>query len=324
MNKPAVIKKLIARLAFMVLVVVMGGCATQHAGNGIPSQVTVPMEVDGNRPYIHVTFQRPDGSKRSARFLIDTGGGGFILTETLAHDLGLTWTNVFHGDGVDYGNRVAVPPRAFLGKMPLALDVDSEHVLVAIGLDRLMPRASGGRRDGIFPGYVLARYHVVFDYPHRTFTLATPGRLKPKGNPMPMPVSKGISFPRTEITVDGNTYGVLLDTGASFTMVSEELLKAWGAKHPEWPRYPGAYGEAATLGGQTLETMFLPDAKWGPYSLGKFGVTSQKKGTFEDWMSASMTSPIAGSLAGNVLKHYRLELDYKNQTLYVSKRDPVP
>ena len=38
-------------------------------------------------------------------------------------------------------------------------------------------------------------------------------------------------------------------------MVSEVRLKSWGSAHPEWPRQAGAAGEAATLGGQTLETM---------------------------------------------------------------------
>ena len=46
-------------------------------------------------------------------------------------------------------------------------------------------------------------------------------------------------------------------------MVSDALLKAWGSAHADWKRYPGAYGDAATLGGPTLETMFVPRATWG-------------------------------------------------------------
>jgi hypothetical protein len=118
--------------------------------------------------------------------------------------------------------------------------------------------------------------------------------------------------------VDGVTYGFLLDTGASFTMVSEVLLKSWGDSHPDWARHPGAFGEAATLGGQTLETMFIPSARWGSYALGELGVTSQKEGVFENYMSSMMTSPIVGALAGNVLKRFRVELDYANQKLYLS------
>lgn len=78
-----------------------------------------------------------------------------------------------------------------------------------------------------------------------------------------MPVSKKSGYPRTEVEVDGRKYGFLLDTGASFTMVSEVLLKSWGKEHQDWRRQSGAVGEAATLGGQTLETMFLPGGKWG-------------------------------------------------------------
>jgi len=77
-------------------------------------------------------------------------------------------------------------------------------------------------------------------------------------------------------------------------------------------------GDAATLGGQALETMFVPSARWGPHTLGEFGVVSQQEGTFERYMSSMMTAPIVGSLAGNVLRHFRLEIDYANEKLYLS------
>jgi hypothetical protein len=37
-------------------------------------------------------------------------------------------------------------------------------------------------------------------------------------------------------------------------------------------------------------------------------------------MSGMMKAPIVGSLAGNVLKHFRLDLDYPNEKLYLSSR----
>ena len=91
----------------------------------------------------------------------------------------------------------------------------------------------------MFPGHVLSQYHVVFDYPARTFTLAASGVLTPRGTSLPMRVGNASGFPRTELQIDGTSYAMLLDTGASFTMVSEVLLKAWGVRHPQWPRYPG-------------------------------------------------------------------------------------
>jgi hypothetical protein len=133
-----------------------------------------------------------------------------------------------------------------------------------------------------------------------------------------MPVGKTSGFPRTEIEVAGTTCGFLLDTGASFTMVSEALLESWGEKHPGWPRHKGAFGDARTLGGQTLETMVVPTARWGDHALRELGVTSQREGTFERYMSSMMKEPIVGALGGNVLKKFRVELDYKNEALYLS------
>ena len=134
-----------------------------------------------------------------------------------------------------------------------------------------------------------------------------------------MPVGKQSGFPRTEVTVNGTTYGLLLDTGAAFTMVSEVLLKSWGAQHPDWPRHTGAFGEATLHGGSTLETMFVPEARWGSNDIKPLGVVSQREGTFERYMSNMMAAPIVGSLAGNVLKSFRVELDYAHEKLYLSR-----
>lgn len=67
----------------------------------------------------------------------------------------------------------------------------------------------------------------------------------------------------------------------------------------------------------TLEAMFVPSARWGGHPLADLGVVSQREGTFERYMSPMMTAPIVGSLAGNVLKRFRVELDYANETLYL-------
>ena len=281
------------------------------------SQATVPLIVEGNRPFIHVTFRKADGSTRNARFLLDTGGGGFLIAEPLAREIGLTL-----GDSVREGGQVLARVRgtvaAFVGDMPLALD--SQRVIAVLGTASILPPAVQGGAEGMLPGHVMARYHAVFDYPGAKFTLARPGALVPRGPEMPMPVHSRSGFPRTEIVVAGTTYGLLLDTGAAFTMVSDALLKSFGERNPAWPRHQGAYGEAKLLAGQTLETMFVPAGQWGPFQLGEFGITSQREGTFERYMSSMMTSPIVGALAGNVLRQFRLELDYAGQRLYVTAR----
>jgi hypothetical protein len=279
-------------------------------------QVTVPLKVEGNRPLVDLTFQRADGTSRTATFLVDSGGGGFLMIEPLAKDLGVEWGESRREEGEEFALAKSVP-KVSVGEFPLELN--PERVLVELKQDNTLPKSAPGHADGMLPGHVLAKYHVVLDYPKGTFTIAKPGALESRGDALPMPVSKRSGFPRTEIEVDGEKLGFLLDTGASFTMVSEVLLKRWGEKHPDWPRAKGAVGEAATLGGQTLETMTVPKANWGTNEIADLGVTSQREGTFETWMSGMMTSSITGSLAGNVLKRFRVDLDYPNEKLYLSK-----
>jgi predicted aspartyl protease len=308
---------MIPRLTLLVSALV---CACHTTAPDKPRDVdraTVPLLVEGNRPFIEVTFRRTDGATRSGRFLVDSGGGGFLIVETLAKELGLTWGPAETEDGEQIAP-VTSPVSALVKDVPLSLD--AKRIFVLVGQTNMLPPVAPGHADGMFPGHLLAQYHVVFDYPAATFTIAKPGVLTPEGSPLSMPVAKDSGFPRTELQIDGITYGFLLDTGASFTMVSEALLKSWGATHTDWPRHPGAYGDAATLGGPTLETMFLPTAQWGTNALAEIGVTSQKEGVFEKWMSSMMTSPIVGSVAGNVLKQFRVELDYANQKLYLSRK----
>ena len=279
-------------------------------------RATVPLHLEGNRPFVDLTFKRPDGTTRTARFLVDSGGGGFLIVEPLAKELGLALGETMPEEGTTFA-QVTSTVEVSVGTV--ALELDPHRVLVMVGKDNMLPPAAPGHADGMLPGHVLAHYHVVFDYPAATFTIAKPGALEPQGTPLPMPVAPQSGFPRTEIEVEGETHALLLDTGASFTMVSQALLESWGRTHVDWKRHPGAFGEAATLGGQTLETMFLPKIVWGGNALVDVGVVSQATGAFEDWMSSMMTAPIIGSLAGNVLKNFRVELDYPEQKLYLSK-----
>ena len=62
-------------LTFLVLALAMGIALVPGQGYADISQMTVPLYMEGNRPYIDLTFRGPDGSTRSARFLVDTGGG---------------------------------------------------------------------------------------------------------------------------------------------------------------------------------------------------------------------------------------------------------
>jgi hypothetical protein len=131
-----------------------------------------------------------------------------------------------------------------------------------------------------------------------------------------------MGFPRTEIEVAGETYGMLLDTGPPATIISRAVLADWAEKKPGWARHDQPRGDAEALaraGGQVLETMVIEDVAWGDHALDRLTVAAQREGVFEDYMSRMMTAPVVGALGSNAFKDFRLELDYRNETLYLSR-----
>jgi predicted aspartyl protease len=291
-----------------------GNASTQT--KAAKESVTVPLIVEFNRPFVDLEFTRGDGSIRKARFWVDTGGGGFILCESLANDLNLKWGQVFNEDGFK-GAAIAAPP-ASLGGMPLNLE--GARSFVSIGMKTMMP---GINAEGLFPGHILKRYHVIFDYPGRKFTLAKPNTMKPRGIRLHSPVNQQSGFPRIEAQIGGQTHGFLLDTGASFTMISQELLEQWAGKNSAWKKTTGAYG-AANMGLGAMEAKALmlriPEVQLANLQLPNIAAVSRPKGTFETYMSRMMTAPIQGALGGNLLSAFRVEIDYANSATYLEKK----
>src|SRR5204862_5171127 len=70
-------------------------------------------------------------------------------------------------------------------------------------------------------------------------------------------------------------------------------------------------------------TMRIPGVKLGEFQLPRITAVSRPTGTFEKGMSPMMTGPIIGAIGGNVLKAFRVEIDYANGATYLEKRgDP--
>ena len=280
-----------------------------------PRSATVPFLFEDNRVFIDLTFTKPDGTPRSARFWVDTGGGGFLMAEPLARDLGLDLSGKpMEEAGVKL--LAVTPPAARMGN--LLLDLKDARVLVMMGQKTIQPGFN--HAEGMLPGHVLQRYQVVIDYGTQQFTLALPGTLKMSGTRLNTPVQQYWGFPRLEATIAGKSYGFLLDCGAAYTMISQNVLDEWAKAHPEWPRATGAVG-APNMGVPMevgLEVTRVPELLLGPLELRAIGMVARPKGKFESY-SLMMTGPIAGAIAGNVLRNYRVQIDYAEGATYLEK-----
>lgn len=259
---------------------------------------TVPLYTAHQRPLVDLTVVA--GRPASGRFWVDTGGGGFIATETFADRI----RAVADGAAGDFAPvHVAA---VLLGGLDLALD----ELFVGIGMQQ-MP--FGVQADGLLPGRVLRRWRVTFDYRKGRFSVDE--AQKPLRHAIPAPVHPESGFPRLEIEVAGERYGMLLDTGASHSMVSDALLDRWLADHPDWPHTTGAFGTAnmGLPGEAGLRMVEVPELHIGAFTARHVSFVARRTGVFEETFAPMMTSPVEGAIGGNVLAHTRLTIDYPRQ-----------
>jgi predicted aspartyl protease len=283
--------------------------------SGAAQSATVPLILEGNVPMIDLEFIRPDGTAHTARFLVDTGGGGFLISKNLAKAIGLEPSGpASTGEGAQYAPAAA--PEVRMGGMPL--DLRGARVMIQLSPERFMSRDAV---DGLLPGHVLERYHVIFDYPGHKFTLAAPGSVRPRGAAVPSPFRRENGFPRVEVAIGDRRVGFLLDTGASFTMISSAAV-GWSVVEPTfWPRCLGAIGPANMgLPGDSKRLMLrIPEVRLGDFVLREVGAVTRPEGTFENWMTGMMAAPVAGAMGGNVWRQFRVEIDYAAGITYLER-----
>ncbi len=274
---------------------------------------TTPLYVVKDRPFVNITWMTQAQQTWETRCWLDTGGGAVIITEGLAQRLGIAYTK---------SARELVPallPAARIGGE--LFDFTSIPTLVALNQQTI----HGEDGVEVFCGApFLSRYHLVFDYLQNRLTIAPPAT-KPltSGSLLPFDVHPQSHFPRVEIIVDKTTCGMLLDTGASMTMLSQDVLERLIDRHPEWLKQTIPADTSANGLATPPELLVeIPYLTWGPYQLKNILVSSRPTGVFEKALSSAMNAPIVGALAGNVLSQFCCELDYQASRLYVLHKDP--
>lgn len=267
--------------------------------------IWLPMAVGMNRCFVSLAVSDAHGRTRTGVFWLDTGGGNLILQRDFARELGLRPT----GAGVNEGGQRYIPtesPRISIGGVDVPLAPNDTMMLDAEAF------VGGVDAQGLFPVRLLRDHAVTFDYPARRFGLDVGGL---GGDSVPLEIASRTGFARMPISIDGEQVYVLLDTGASCTMLSQSLIDHLRSVHRDWRWVRGAYGDANMVGGAleaSAEMLLVPNLSVGTTMLSEVAVVSRPPNTFEKWMSELTAGPIVGSLAGNVLRNFRVTLDYPN------------
>ena len=290
---------------------------------------TVPFIFDDNRVFAQLDFVRADGTLRKVLAFVDLGTPALVLDKKLYEELQV-------GQGKPVILRVG----------HLEMKVDSSAVETDTDLGLTGPN---GKRtvpvEAVLSGSVLTNYELVVDYAKRTLMVAQANTLKSTGDAVPCRVNEKTGMVSITTEIDGRPYALAVDTGSAYSWVREDVAERWTKAHPDWERGKGAVGEAnmqsRTGGAQARATILrLPEIKLGSLSLkqvGALGIApeappippapgqSKVEGSFFDWYSKKAPETVIGWLGGNVLRGFRLMIDFPRRTTYwerVSDLDP--
>ena len=289
---------------------------------------TAPFIFDDNRVFAELQFIRPDGTRRKTFAFVDMGTPVPVLSQRLYRELRIDQK---------------VPLVLRLGEIELRSDP------APVQIDSAFMTGPDGKRtvtvEAVLSGSLLKGYQVVFDYDQRSLTIARPGTLEPRGLAVPCRVNERTGLISVEALIDGHLYPVAIDSGSAYTWFKRETSQQWLLNHPHWERGTGAVGEsnmqtradgaeaAATIlrvSEITLSALHLKD-------IGALGIAPQRPpfppvpgeedvpGGFFDWYSKKAPEPVIGWLGGNVLKGFRVMIDYpKHMTYWERERELDP
>lgn len=300
--------RVLSRLATVFFVLLWSGLPClggSHATSGTTSLV-----FDGNRIYAQLNFVRPDGTLRTAFAFVDMGSPSMIVSDALFKDLHLD-------------QQKSLTFR--VGDLPVQVDSST------VTKDPWLPFPIGENRqvEALLPAGVMRDYQVVLDYAKRSLTFALPRTLKAGGIPIPFRMNEKTGLITIDVSVDGQPYPITIDCGSAYTWISKSVAQPWLVAHPDWERGTGAVGSSnmrmADDGIEAAGTLLrIPEIRAAGLQLHQIGALaigpSKTNWDFIDWYSQKNVGPVIGWLGGNVLRGFRIALDYANRTSYWLKQ----
>lgn len=304
-----------------------------------------PMEVHGSREFVMVSLP---GSKadEAVRFHVDTGGNtpGLLLRRSVAEHLG-------------FRSADALPRAIRIGNHAVALPGETRWML--LDDDSHVARSEAATRRDFSVGQMgagfLSRFVVCIDPQNGRLGLGNPKRFEiTPGDAKWVPLfmmpggSNRALYPFVHVLLRDHGafaggYGVLIDTGATTSMLDRGKIEYQREHHPHWPTANGASGDADMIGGRWDEELLqAPDAAIDAPRAALVGVGSRHSVsidvgpvTFVDrptgtWSTMFGDVPVTmgshGAIANDVLLRFRLLIDYQHARLFMQPvaRTPAP
>jgi hypothetical protein len=287
--------------------------ANHAAADAVPQSARTPMALDNNRITIEVMVTSAEGKTETVRALVDTGNPDLWITANLAERLGL-W---HHSPQAD-----SPLGRVYLVETPRTISISGYELKVprsVRGIAFVAPQVLPGLNAEMnIPASVLAQSDVEFNYPALQFGIGAPGLGNHEGIKTAIYVDKDTSRVRLPAVIDGVNYRLGLDTGNGYSSIDQALMSHLLQAHPDWPHLTGYLGASNTRGmPQELELHLIrvPLVQWGPLHINQVGINE----LFEKSEHSPAAGDVAGAVGGNVLKSFRIDIDYANGVAYFDK-----
>ena len=266
------------------------------------AETSVPIEIVGNRPVVQLRVNDRD---KPLRFVLDTGSGISVISDTTAKHLGIEpitkggFAKGIGGDGrfeIVYG---------FLKQVVIG-DVGIRNVPVYIRKFH----NTGDAVDGYIGLSLISKFLTTIDYGALTFSLT-------KKDIAPSATDAGVSLPLRltssgflsgEVQLEGITepLNFIVDTGASVSVISDDVASSDGISSfvkSEKMRVIGSAGIA-----DDVPSFLLPRVSFGAHSRKSITAIALNLDTINEASGFEQ----AGILGGNFLRNYRMTFDFKN------------
>ena len=307
---------------FQLLLIFLATLLLALPASGSDVSGTVPFIFDDNRIFAELTFVRPDGTLRKAIAYVDVGTPKMALDEKLRQEL------------QPDPNKPVILRFGNLETQIREFETDTDLGFTGRGGKRTI------RVEAVLAGNVLKNYQVVFDYAKRSLTIAQPNTLKNSGGAVPCKVNENTGLISVSVDVADRSYAFAIDCGSAYSWIRKDFAEQWVKDHPNWKRGTGAIGEAnmqmKTDGAEARATILrLPAMRLGSVQLkqiGMLGISKQAPpvppvpgeakvdGDFFDWYSKKAPEPVIGWIGGNVLKNFRVMIDFPRRMTYWEKQ----
>ncbi|MBV9214683.1 MAG: aspartyl protease family protein [Acidobacteria bacterium] len=279
-------------------------------------ETAVQFDLEGNRPVVLVHINK---DQRPLRFVLDTGSGITVLSEETAKRMKVKavarggYARGIGGDGkfeIVYG---------LLKQVDIG-DVAIRNVPIYI---RKFNKEAVTNADGYIGLAVISKFLTTIDYGTKTFSLTRKGaaaqEFQATADELSLPLritSSGFLSGEVQLQGYDSPLNFIVDTGASVSVISDEVAKAEGISAHLNSEKLRVFGSAGVT--DNVPTYKLPAVTFGKHTRNDVTAIALDLGVINETTGFEQ----AGILGGNFLSNYKLTFDFRNSKVVFTPISP--